>query len=79
MPLDQPVVEACPRPPLRLQAAMARRSWSASPALKPAATIAMLHHLLLEDRHAQRALAGRLAHPALRVGRPARSPGARRR
>ena len=43
-------------PPLRFQAAIARRSWSASPGVKPAATIGELHHLLLEDRHAERAL-----------------------
>ena len=40
--------------PTRLNVAMARRSRSASPGSKPAATIAMPHGLFLEQRNAQR-------------------------
>jgi hypothetical protein len=47
-------------PPLRFQAAIERRRLSDSPALKPGGQHRDLHHLLLEDRHAQRA-AQRLA------------------
>ncbi len=39
---------------------IARRSSSASPPVKPAATIAMLQDLLLEERDAERALQDRL-------------------
>ena len=45
-----------PSPPRRFQAAIARRSWSASPGVKPGGDDGQLHHLLLEERHAERPL-----------------------
>ena len=47
-------------PPLRFHAAMARRSRSASPGREAGRDDRELHHLFLEDRHAQRALEYRL-------------------
>ena len=64
--------------PLRRQAAMSRRSWSASPGRVVGGDHGQPHHLLLEQRHAEGLLQHRL-EAGVRVDRPAPRPCRRRR